>query len=53
VTNCSAARSFIDTNVLVYADAGDAADKRARAAALVAQHLRDGSGVIYRCFTNS
>lgn len=39
-------RSFLDTNVLVYADAADAPDKRARAAALIAQHLRDGSGVI-------
>lgn len=39
-------RSFLDTNVLVYADAADAPDKQARAAALIAQHLRDGSGVI-------
>ena len=39
-------RSFIDTNVLVYADSADAADTQARATALIAQHLRDGSGVI-------
>ncbi len=39
-------RSFIDTNVLVYADAADAAVKQARAVALIAQHLREGSGVI-------
>ncbi len=39
-------RSFIDTNVLVYADSADAGDKRAQAAALIAEHLRAGSGVI-------
>jgi predicted nucleic acid-binding protein len=39
-------RSFIDTNVLVYADSADAADKQACATALIAQHLRAGSGVI-------
>lgn len=39
-------RSFIDTNVLVYADSADAADKQARATTLIAQHLRVGSGVI-------
>lgn len=39
-------RSFIDTNVLVYADAADLPAKQARAAALIAQHLREGSGVI-------
>jgi predicted nucleic acid-binding protein len=39
-------RSFIDTNVLVYADSADATDKQAHATALIAQHLRDGSGVI-------
>ncbi len=39
-------RSFIDTNVLVYADSADAADKQARATALIAEHLRAGSGVI-------
>ena len=36
-------RSFIDTNILVYADS---ADKQARATALIAQHLRGGSGVV-------
>lgn len=39
-------RSFIDTNVLVYADSADAADKQTRATALIASHLRAGSGVI-------
>ena len=39
-------RSFIDTNVLVYADAADAPAKQARATALIAEHLREGSGVI-------
>lgn len=40
-------RSFIETNVFVYADAADAADdKQACATALIAQHLRAGSGVI-------
>jgi predicted nucleic acid-binding protein len=39
-------RSFLDTNVLVYADAADAGAKQPLAAALIAQQLRDGSGVI-------
>lgn len=39
-------RSFIDTNVLVYADAPDAAAKQAIALDLVATHLRSGTGVI-------
>jgi predicted nucleic acid-binding protein len=39
-------RSFIDTNVLVYADSADAGDKQTRASALIAQYLRDGNGVI-------
>jgi predicted nucleic acid-binding protein len=39
-------RSFIDTNVLVYADAADEGDKHARARVLIAQYLRDGDGVI-------
>jgi predicted nucleic acid-binding protein len=39
-------RSFIDTNVLVYADAADAPDKQARASILIAQLLRNGEGVI-------
>ena len=39
-------RSFIETNALIYADASDAGDKQARASAVVAQCLRDGSGVI-------
>lgn len=39
-------RSFIDTNVLVYADSADAGAKQAAATALIAEHLRGGSGVI-------
>ena len=39
-------RSFIDTNVFVYADAADAPGKQTRATALIAHHLRAGSGVI-------
>lgn len=39
-------RSFIDTNVLIYADSADAGDKQSRASALIAQYLRDGDGVI-------
>ena len=39
-------RSFIDTHVFVYADSADAADKQACATALIAEHLRAGSGVI-------
>lgn len=39
-------RSFIDTAVLVYADAADDSARQACATALIAAHLRDGSGVI-------
>jgi predicted nucleic acid-binding protein len=39
-------RSFLDTNVLVYADSADAGDKQPLATALITQHLRAGSGVI-------
>jgi len=39
-------RSFIDTNILIYADSADAGDKQSRASALIAQYLRDGDGVI-------
>jgi predicted nucleic acid-binding protein len=41
-----AARSFLDTNVLVYADSADEPGKQALATALIADHLRAGSGVI-------
>jgi predicted nucleic acid-binding protein len=44
--SCSAVRSFIDTNVLVYADSADAADNQARATALVAEHRHEGGRVI-------
>jgi predicted nucleic acid-binding protein len=39
-------RSFIDANVLVYADAADNGAKKSRASALIAQCLRTGEGVI-------
>ena len=39
-------RSFIDTNVLVYADAADAPDKHGRALALIAALRRQGQGVL-------
>jgi predicted nucleic acid-binding protein len=40
------ARSFIDTNVLVYTDDGDARAKQRRALDLVASHRRAGTGVV-------
>jgi predicted nucleic acid-binding protein len=40
------ARSFFDTNVLVYADDKAVPVKQRRAVALVAQHRRDGTGVV-------
>jgi predicted nucleic acid-binding protein len=39
-------RSFIDTNLLIYADASDAAAKQTTAVELISAHLRAGSGVI-------
>jgi len=39
-------RSFIDTNVLVYADSGDEPARQARALALLAEHRRQGTGVL-------
>lgn len=39
-------RSFIDTNVLVYADAGDAGVKQARAVALLAELRLQNQGVV-------
>ncbi len=39
-------RSFIDTNVLVYADDGGDRAKQTVATALIETHLRAGSGVI-------
>ena len=39
-------RSFIDTNVLVYANDARDSQKQEEAAALIAGHLREGSGVI-------
>lgn len=39
-------RSFIDTNVLVYADAGDEPTKQARAVARITQLRLDGEGVL-------
>jgi predicted nucleic acid-binding protein len=40
------ARSFFDTNVLVYTDDKASPTKRRRALALVAEHRRGGSGVV-------
>lgn len=40
------ARSFFDTNVLVYTDDKAAPTKQRRALGLVAEHRRDGSGVV-------
>jgi predicted nucleic acid-binding protein len=40
------ARSFFDTNVLVYADDKAAPAKQRRALALVAEHRRAGTGVV-------
>ncbi len=40
------ARSFFDTNVLVYADDKSAPAKRRRAIELVAEHRRAGTGVV-------
>ncbi|MBZ5612460.1 MAG: PIN domain-containing protein [Acidobacteriia bacterium] len=40
------ARSFFDTNILVYADDKRAGAKRSRAIDLVAEHRRDGTGVV-------
>ena len=39
-------RSFLDTNVLVYADDKAAPAKRRRAVELVAEHRRAGTGVV-------
>ncbi len=40
------ARSFFDTNVLVYADDSAAPAKQHRAVDLVAEHRREGTGVV-------
>jgi predicted nucleic acid-binding protein len=40
------ARAFLDTNVLVYADDGDAGPKRVKAQALVVSALANGDAVI-------
>jgi predicted nucleic acid-binding protein len=42
----TAVRSFLDTNVLVYADAGDEPIKQARAISLIGEHRLARSGVI-------
>jgi predicted nucleic acid-binding protein len=39
-------RSFLDTNILVYADAGDEPIKQQRALSLISEHRRARSGVI-------
>jgi predicted nucleic acid-binding protein len=40
------ARSFFDTNVLIYTDDKSASSKRRRALELVAEHRREGTGVV-------
>ena len=40
------ARSFFDTNVLIYADDKADAAKQRRSVDLIAQHRRDGTGVV-------
>lgn len=40
------ARSFFDTNILVYADDNDVPVKQRRARDLVAEHRRTGTGVV-------
>ena len=40
------ARSFFDTNILVYADDKRAGPKQSRALDLVEEHRRDGTGVV-------
>ena len=39
-------RSFLDTNLLVYADAGDAPDKQHIAIELIKQHRAEATGVV-------
>ena len=39
-------RSFIDTNILLYADSADEPDKQAAALAVIGGHLRAGTGVV-------
>src|SRR5580692_5293038 len=45
-TRFMSARSFFDTNVLVYADDKAAPAKQRRAVELVAEHRRAGTGVV-------
>ena len=45
-TKPTTVRSFLDTNVLVYADAGDEPARQARAVTLIAEHRRQGTGVL-------
>lgn len=46
MTKPTGVRSFLDTNILVYADAGDEPDKQERALALIRELRVDGSGVL-------
>ena len=39
-------RSFLDTNLLIYADAGDQPDKQGQALALIKDHRLAGTGVV-------
>jgi len=43
---CMSGRDFLDTNVLVYTDDGDAPAKKERALALYAECRRSGRGVV-------
>jgi predicted nucleic acid-binding protein len=40
------ARSFFDTNILIYADDSSAPEKKQRALELIAEHRRTGTGVV-------
>jgi predicted nucleic acid-binding protein len=46
VTKPIAVRSFFDTNLLIYADAGDEPDKQERALASIKEHRLAGTGVV-------
>jgi predicted nucleic acid-binding protein len=45
-TKPTGVRSFLDTNILVYADAGDEPAKQERALSLISEHRSAGSGVL-------
>jgi hypothetical protein len=45
-TKFMAARSFFDTNILIYADDSSAPKKKHRALELISEHRRAGTGVV-------